>query len=162
MRFRNSKNSSGLFLMEMILCLLLFVLACSICIRFFYAGYKDRHEARALNHFQELTVTTFELLESWTGSVSDYAESLRPEYDSFLLADETSEQNPEDFSDMSFAGSVLLSFDRSWNPCSTEDSIWHMQIRLYKGDYRKGAVASFYRDRPDSAALYQRSVCYPL
>ena len=161
MRFRNGKNSSGLFLMEMILCLLFFALACSICIRFFYAGYKDRHEARALNHFQELTITSFELLESWSGSAGDYAEGLRPDYNPVLQTEEP-EQKPEDFSGMSFTGCVLLYFDRSWNSCPAEESIWQMQVRLYTGGYQKGAVAVFYEGSLDSSPVYQNRVRYPV
>ena len=164
MRFRNRKNDSALFLMEMILCLLFFSLACTVCIRFFYAGYRDRREARKVNHFQELTVTAFELLESWTGTAQDYADGLRPEYEPHLTAvDPADPYMPEGFTDLLPAGSVELFFDRSWQPCSAEESVWQLQIILYKGTFQKGAAALFYEGSAGSTApVCERTVRFPV
>ena len=177
---RRKKDSAALFLTEMTLCLLFFSLTCSVCIRFFYAGYKSRHEARDLNHFQELTVTAFEILEGWNGSLADFADSLSSAIDSVPvfespfstavpsddggLASAASQAPPvsDGLSLLSPAGCIRLFFDRKWEPCSREEGIWEMQIFLYTGSYEKGAVVSYCRAEEADSCVYRQEVRFPV
>lgn len=139
-----SRSKSSLFLMEMILSLLFFALACSICVQIGAYSYHARHEARVLNHMQELSVTAAEVLEGWEGTTADYAALLGemgylPEIKPVQLYQ--GEGNP--------TGIVALYFDRAFNPCPGEEALWELLICLRRGDYDKALWGTLYEENEE-------------
>ena len=139
-----SRSKSSLFIMEMILSLLFFALACSICIQVAFMSFSSRHEARVLNHLQELSVTCSEILEGWTGTNADYALLLQevgllPVIEPVQLY--KGEGTP--------CGLISVYFDRSFSPCSAQDALYQLHLTLFRGGYQKALQASLFEKQED-------------
>lgn len=163
MRRITSHAKSGLFLIEMIMCLLFLGLSCSICLRFFSAAYLLREEARTNNHIQELVITTSEILEAWEGEEGTYLELLsgaglsldpsRTVEPPVLPSSEAGSSPQESFS---------CFFSRAWEPSSPEEAYYRMQAVLTRSDLEKNLDLSFYRVKEEEEpAFYQNSVSFP-
>ncbi|MBR2527393.1 MAG: hypothetical protein IKE58_02835 [Blautia sp.] len=166
-----SHSKSNLFLMEMILCLLFLSLTCSVCIRLFAAAYENRRQARNLNHIQEYSTTVAELLKAWdTNNIQDYVRLLEGRGDPLVLNILSPGENdlPSETlyaEDTPCLGSILLSFDRSWQPCPAEEAVEKTVIRLYRGNLEKAASLIFLQDNrstEEEDTLFEFTVRYPV
>lgn len=142
----HSRSKSSLFIMEMILSVLFFALACSICLQVAFMSYQTRHEARVLNHIQELSVTCSEILEGWTGTNADYALLLQ-EVGLLPVIEPVQKYEGEG----SPCGLISLYFDRTFTPCPAEDAFWHLHLRLFREDYQKSLRAVLFEKQEDGA-----------
>ena len=154
---------SGLFLMEMIMCLLFLGLACAICLRLFGAAYLLREEARVNNHIQEIIVNTSELLEGWDGSPDTFEDRLR---DLGMSASGSEVQSKDPDTGTSAAGGEAFQFfyTRRWVPCSLQEAYYAVEAVLFKDRLENTMKLDFYRmegkdSRGDS--FYHYSVSFP-
>lgn len=142
----HSRSKSSLFLMEMILSLLFFALACSVCIQISFLSFRARHEARLLNHMQELTITTGEVLEGWEGTAADYCLLLK---EVGLLPEILPVQHYE--GEGSPSACIRLYFDRSFAPCEAEGALWELQLTLFRESYEKSLTAQLLEKQEDGS-----------
>ena len=170
-----SHSKSSLFLMEMIICLLFFALTCSVCIRLFSVSYVNRHKARDLNHMQEYLTTCAELLESWDGSLEDYAALLEHTGASPHIHSSAGKDLWTTTPNTSYLGTISLYFNKNWQFSVPDSAGYTLNISVYRFSKEKSARISFWKGIHDFAAdetmgtgdadprllLYQTMVRYP-
>ena len=165
MRRITSHAKSGLFLTEMIMCLLFLGLSCAICLRLFSAAYLLREEARTNNHIQELLITTSEILEGWDGDPDSFLRQLSTADLSITKAfseSDLTENDPEKHT--AFKGSFEASFSRKWVPSSQEKAYYLMKAVLEQAELENTLELSFYRvgkEKEKDLPFFQSSVSFP-
>lgn len=111
MRQRNRANASSLFLMELILAILFFSLACSVCVPLFVKSHLLSNESRTLNYASNQCSNAAELLS---------ASSSLEQFGSLL-----SEQYP----DLEQTGTGWTVFyDDRFGACTRQDAAWCMAL----------------------------------
>ena len=150
MRRLTNHTKTGLFLMEMILCLLFLGLACAICLRLFASAYLLREEARTNNHVEEILITSCELLESWDGDPASYSAGL---VKAGLLPEEA---KPE-------KNRIRAAFDRKWTPCPLSEGYYFLNAALSHGSYLNHLALSLQKseDKDNLQELYHYEVDMP-
>ncbi len=165
MRRITNHAKSGLFLIEMIMCLLFLGLCCAVCLRLFAAAYLLREEARTNNHIQEIMITASEILEGWSGDPDSFLEELsRSELIVVSSWNEDSRQEKDSGSDSSFTGSFETFYDRKWNPSSKEDAVYQFDAALRLTELEKTLELSFSRpgtEEEETLPFYQSAVSFP-
>ena len=137
MKHIHSHSRSSLFLMEMILALLFFALACSVCVQILFAAYRERKEARFYNQSQDLLVLSAEALEGWQGEPSDYAAILAY---AGLMVQETGQE-----------GELLGYLDRRFSSCSEEEAHYQLSLSLSRENYQKRVQIRLLEKQPDGS-----------
>ena len=155
---------SGLFLMEMIMCLLFLGLACAICLRLFGAAYLLREEARLNNHIQEIIVNTSELLEGWDGSPDTFEDRLRDLGISAASVSEVQGIDPDTGIPAENGDTIQFFYTRRWVPCSLQEAYYAVEAVLKKERLENTMNLNFYRteDKDDGGdPFYHYSVSFP-
>ncbi|MBR2766313.1 MAG: hypothetical protein IKE03_10075 [Blautia sp.] len=173
MQKKANQSRSNLFLMEMILCLLFFSLTCSVCVRLLLAAHQDRHQARSMNHAQELLTDAGEILEGWQGGSKEFAAALKSLGFSPVRTPAQEHDSDADMvrlfsiQDASCKGYITLYFDRRWNVCEDADeAVYLAQFILGHTDFEKGVLLELYKTDPDGfwqdEPFYEKAIRFPL
>jgi hypothetical protein len=139
MNRRQSLGHSGLFLLELLFCILILLLCSTACIRLFAAAWQNRSDARAYNHIEELTTNFCEIFEGSDGTMDD-----------ILRFYETG--CPEETS-------LLYYYDRSWNDAKQEDAVYTLTLTPSVSEKEKTLHLVF--SGADDSILYELEVRYP-
>lgn len=111
MRQRNRAKASSLFLMELILAILFFSLACSVCVPLFVKSHLLSRESRTLNCASNQCSNAAELLSS-SGSLDEFGSLLAEQYPDL---------------EQSGAGWNVF-FDDGFGACARQDAVWCMAL----------------------------------
>ena len=111
MRQRNRANASSLFLMELILAILFFSLACSVWVPLFVKSHLLSNESRTLNHASNQCSNVAELLSA-SGSLEQFGSLL-------------SEQYPE--MEQTDVGWTVF-YDDAFDVCPSRNAVWCMAL----------------------------------
>jgi hypothetical protein len=139
MKRRHAFGHSGLFLLELLFCILILLLCSTACVRLFAAAWQNRSDARAYNYIEELTTNFCEIFE---GSDGD------PET---LLATYGNGHSEGD--------SLLYYYDRSWNDAEQEDAFYILTLTPAGSEKEKTLHIEF--SDADGSGLYELEVRYP-
>lgn len=112
-----NNRSSALFLMELILSILIFAAAASVCIRIFAQAHTLTQNAQALNHAVNECVSAAE-----TVSVSEGLDDAKGKICSLYSLDEPR------------GDTITVFFDDDFKQCSKEDSTYFMVCSLSMDD----------------------------
>lgn len=111
MRQRNRANASSLFLMELILAILFFSLACSVCVPLFVKSHLLSNESRTLNSASNQCSNVAELLSA-SGSLEQFGS---------LLAELYTDMEQTD------AGWTVY-YDDGFGACARQNAVWCMTL----------------------------------
>ena len=172
MRKMTNQSRSNLFLMEMILCLLFFSLTCSVCVRLLLAAHQDRHQARSLNHAQELLTDAGEILEGWQDGSKEYASVLETLGFSPVRTSAKEQDADADMARLfpsdaaSCKGYVTVYFDRQWVACEEDEAAFLAQFILGRTACEKGVLLEIYKTDIDGIwqdePFYEKAIRFPL
>lgn len=137
-KLKNHSRSS-LFLMEMLISLVIFALACTACVKIFAFAKLSRQQAREWNHIQELTSNTGEFLEGW-------------------------DKNPDSFLTFFPEGlkqedSYNYYYDTAWKSCPPDKAYYKMNVYLICKDRKK--TARLYFSTISGNTLYETELSFP-
>ena len=135
----NSRSKSSLFLIEMLLSLLIFALACTACVKIFASARLFRQQAREWNHIQELTSNTGEFLEGWN-----------KDPDAFLTFFPQGQKQDDSFN---------YYYDTDWKSCSPQEASYKMNVRFICENKKKTAMLCF--SAISGKILYETKLCFP-
>ncbi len=111
MRQRNRANASSLFLMELILAILFFSLACSVCVPLFVKSHLLSNESRTLNYASNQCSNAAELLSA-SGSLDQFGSLLAEQYPDLEQTD---------------TGWTVF-YDDRFGACTRQDAAWCMAL----------------------------------
>lgn len=111
MRQRNRAKASSLFLMELILAILFFSLACSVCVPLFVKSHLLSNESWTLNCASNQCSNAAELLSS-SGSLDQFGSLLAEQYPDL---------------EQTNAGWTVF-FDDDFDACTRQDAVWCMAL----------------------------------
>lgn len=117
MRQRNRANASSLFLMELILAILFFSLACSVCVPLFVKSHLLSNESRTLNGASNQCSNVAELLAA-SRSLDQFGSLLAEQYPDVEQTD---------------AGWTVF-YDDAFGTCTKQDAVWCMALSCTEED----------------------------
>lgn len=152
-------SKSSLFLMELIIAILFFALASAVCIQLFVKAHLIGQSTVNQNHALLWSQNIAEIYRSSDISVSSMA-GILAENDTFSLDSIVVMENaPID------SANLELHFDKDWNPCSFEESIYVVQFFNYGLDSENGLHSSHIQilqklsaDSPETKEIYSLSL----
>ena len=134
-RVRHSK--SGLFLIELMICILFFSCTAGICIRFFAKSHELSQEARNLYQAQQEASSMAEILEGGTDSLyhryvyydKDWNQCDKEEKMYWLEVTQAQNQAQED--DLKKVKIAVYSGENSKEESSKKEEIYHLNLSIY-------------------------------
>ena len=134
-RVRHSK--SGLFLIELMICILFFSCTAGICIRFFAKSHELSQKARNLYQAQQEASSMAEILEGGTDSLyhryvyydKDWNQCDKEEKMYWLEVTQAQNQAQED--DLKKVKIAVYSGENSKGESSKKEEIYHLNLSIY-------------------------------
>jgi len=120
MHIQPSRRSS-LFLLELIIAILFFSLASTVCVRFFVESHALEQQSVDLNRSVSAAASVAEILRS----TDDFYPRLQDQFPQGEVGE----------------NSFVIGFDTKWNPCSVQDSMYRVLLQTQvQGAFLKGQI----------------------
>lgn len=122
---RSTKSHSNMFLTEMIITILFFSLASSVCLRMFAKSHQLREDTKNLNMAINQTNNAAELLKHAISSEKTAGRTREP-FPSCILKEYPLADSDDEM--------VRIYYNKNWKPCRDKNSVYCMELTQTKED----------------------------